>query len=432
MRTILFGAEYSYKITNNTVNPILLVAGTAGNAYSGVTVNDTDSLTTTETVTITLSQSESNDPGNNFSFFPTGSNLGTITDPSGGGTFTPGTETFTEAGLVGGDPNFATALLKRLVYTAPTLPTGQGLGLQAQITVTDNSAGAPTATTAFNDPVIVGAVTPPLITGTVANEPVAAGNSINPFATLLVTNPNFSYNYYTLTRPPGAQFATYNPVLNYGYPATNAVNIIITDGGSPTDADGLLTGQGLRKTGVGTYAMLPGGYYNLQYLVRGLSFQTNAGQNANPTFTLTVADQTSGLTSTDATTSVLVVGPRDPPPPPPPHNQVPIINPIWFQQNTGQVSLWSMNGTTITSSGQIPGNPGPAWAAQGTGNFFGDGDNTILWQNTDGTVALWHLDNADGTKFIGGGGVANPGPSWHVIGPDGNGRRQLRRALHVN
>jgi hypothetical protein len=37
-------------ITNNTVNPILLVAGTAGNAYNGVTVNGTDLLTTTETV----------------------------------------------------------------------------------------------------------------------------------------------------------------------------------------------------------------------------------------------------------------------------------------------------------------------------------------------------------------------------------------------
>ena len=81
----------------------------------------------------------------------------------------------------------------------------------------------------------------------------------------------------TLTRPLGAQFATYNPVLNYGYPATNAVNIIITDGGSPTDADGLLTGQGLSKTGVGTYAMLPGVYYNLQYLVRAcLSRPTRA------------------------------------------------------------------------------------------------------------------------------------------------------------
>src|SRR5689334_3552494 len=149
----------SVTITNNTVNPILLVAGTAGNAYRGVIVNDTDPLTTTETVTIKLSQSQSNDPGDNFSFFPTSSNLGTITDPNGGGTFNADTETFTEAGLVGGDPNFATALPKRLVYNAPTLPTGQGLGLQAQITVTDNSPGAPTATTAFNDPVIVGLVT---------------------------------------------------------------------------------------------------------------------------------------------------------------------------------------------------------------------------------------------------------------------------------
>ena len=406
-------------ITNNTVNPILLVAGTAGNAYSGVTVNDDDRLTTTETVTIKLSQSLSNDPGNNFSFFPTGANLGTITDPLGGGVFNPANNTFTEQGLIGGTPNFATALLKRLVYTPPNLSNGQGLASQAQVTVTDNSFGFPTATTPFNDPVITGVVAPPAIAGTVANEPVMAGKSINPFATVNTTIPNFSYNYFTYTRPSGAQFSTYNPVMSYNYPLLAAANITITEGGTPTDADGLLTGSGLSKTGVGTYAVLPGVYYNVQSEIRGSLFQTNAGQNANPTFTLTVVDQSSGLASTDPTTSVLVIAPPDGKIIKETHNEVPIVNPIWFQQNTGPVSLWSMNGATITDSGEI-GNPGPTWAAIGTGNFFGDGDNTILWQNLDGTVALWHLDNADGTKFIGGGGVANPGPAWHVIGPDGN------------
>src|ERR1700733_10918645 len=188
-------------IANATSNPILTTSGKSINAYGGVTVDDTASLTTAETVTITLSQSESNNPGNNFSFYPTATSLGTITDPNGGGSFNLSTETFTETGLVGGDPNFATALLSRLVYNAPTLPAGQGLGSQAQITVTDNSSGTPTASTTFSDPVIVGVLSPPLISGTAANEPVASGDPIPPFATLTLTNTNCRTTItYTLPR----------------------------------------------------------------------------------------------------------------------------------------------------------------------------------------------------------------------------------------
>jgi hypothetical protein len=204
-------------IANATSNPILTTSGKSINAYGGVTVDDTASLTTAETVTITLSQSESNNPGNNFSFYPTATGLGTITDPNGGGSFNPSTETFTETGLVGGDPNFATTLLSRLVYNAPPLPAGQGLGTQAQITVTDNSSGTPTASTTFSDPVIVGVLSPPLISGTAANEPVASGDPIPPFATLTLTNTNFSYNYYIYTATPGSLYSTYNPVSSYSY-----------------------------------------------------------------------------------------------------------------------------------------------------------------------------------------------------------------------
>ena len=56
-------------IANATSNPILTTSGKSIHAYGGVTVGDTASLTTAETVTITLSQSESNNPGDNFSFY---------------------------------------------------------------------------------------------------------------------------------------------------------------------------------------------------------------------------------------------------------------------------------------------------------------------------------------------------------------------------
>jgi len=48
-----------------------------------------------------------------------------------------------------------------------------------------------------------------------------------------------------------------------------------------------------------------------------------------------------------------------------------------------------------------------------TGDFFGDFNTAILFQNDNGSVALWDLD---GIK-VGGGGLAtasNPGPTWNI------------------
>jgi WD40 repeat protein len=69
-----------------------------------------------------------------------------------------------------------------------------------------------------------------------------------------------------------------------------------------------------------------------------------------------------------------------------------------------------MSGTQFIGGGGV-GNPGPSWHIKGTGDFYGDGRTDILWQNDDGTVAIWNLN---GTQFVGGGLVADPGPAWHV------------------
>ena len=74
-----------------------------------------------------------------------------------------------------------------------------------------------------------------------------------------------------------------------------------------------------------------------------------------------------------------------------------------------------MDGNTRLS-GQVigPFNPGPDWEIKGTGDFNGDAKVDILWQNHDGTPAIWLMD---GTNFISGGvaGSFNPGSEWHVI-----------------
>jgi hypothetical protein len=185
----------SVTISDKTTNPLLVTDGQSLAAYKGVTVADTSPLSNTETVSITLSQTLNPPLGPNYDFYPTVANLGSISDPNGGGTWNGGTETFTERGVVGGDPTFATDLLSRLLYNAPQLPNGQGFATQASITVTDGGVATTDPT-----PVIVGVLTPPAITGTVANEPIASGNSIAPFATLNVTNPYFYYDYYNYRR----------------------------------------------------------------------------------------------------------------------------------------------------------------------------------------------------------------------------------------
>ena len=86
---------------------------------------------------------------------------------------------------------------------------------------------------------------------------------------------------------------------------------------------------------------------------------------------------------------------------------------ILWQNTNGQVAIWELNGTNVIGGGNVGANPGPSWKAIGTGDFNDDGHSDILWQNTNGQVAIWELN---GTNVIGGGNVgANPGTSWLAI-----------------
>ena len=90
------------------------------------------------------------------------------------------------------------------------------------------------------------------------------------------------------------------------------------------------------------------------------------------------------------------------------------LDPYILMQNTvGQASIWEMNGDNIIGGGPVA-DPGPSWEAIGTGDFNNDGNSDILLQNTsNGQVSVWDMS---GNNIIGGGPVADPGPSWHAIG----------------
>ena len=94
---------------------------------------------------------------------------------------------------------------------------------------------------------------------------------------------------------------------------------------------------------------------------------------------------------------------------------------LWQNTNTGQVSIWEMHGNSLIGGGPVTPNPGLAWQAIGTGDFDKSGfSDDILFQNKNtGQVSVWEMD---GTSLIGGGAVsANPGTSWHAIGTGAGG-----------
>jgi uncharacterized repeat protein (TIGR03803 family) len=94
---------------------------------------------------------------------------------------------------------------------------------------------------------------------------------------------------------------------------------------------------------------------------------------------------------------------------------------LWQNTSTGQVSIWEMSENKLIGGGPVTPNPGTAWQAIGTGDFDKSGfSDDILFQNKNtGQVSVWEMD---GTSLIGGGPVsANPGTSWHAIGTGAGG-----------
>lgn len=47
----------------------------------------------------------------------------------------------------------------------------------------------------------------------------------------------------------------------------------------------------------------------------------------------------------------------------------------------------------------------------GTGDYNSNGKSDILWQNSNGAVAVWEMN---GTSTIAAAIIANPGPTWHT------------------
>ncbi|HQY47234.1 MAG TPA: VCBS repeat-containing protein, partial [Usitatibacteraceae bacterium] len=86
---------------------------------------------------------------------------------------------------------------------------------------------------------------------------------------------------------------------------------------------------------------------------------------------------------------------------------------LLWRHTSGDTWVWLMDGTAFVSGGSI-GNPGLAWSIRSVGDFDGDGKADILWRHTDGTTYFWKMDAAAVSAFQ---PVANPGGTWGTVAP---------------
>jgi len=85
---------------------------------------------------------------------------------------------------------------------------------------------------------------------------------------------------------------------------------------------------------------------------------------------------------------------------------------ILWQNADGTPAVWLLDGTSVTSMGPALPNPGAAWHAKDVADFNRDNKADILWQNDNGAPAIWTMN---GTGLVTAGPeLGNPGPSWHA------------------
>ncbi|MBI2948295.1 MAG: tandem-95 repeat protein, partial [Verrucomicrobia bacterium] len=88
-----------------------------------------------------------------------------------------------------------------------------------------------------------------------------------------------------------------------------------------------------------------------------------------------------------------------------------------FQHGDGTLAVWYMDGTSLSSAALLsPASPGDAkWKVVGVGDLTGDGREDLVFQYSDGTLALWAMN---GTTLTTASllSPSNPGAGWRVAG----------------
>ena len=85
---------------------------------------------------------------------------------------------------------------------------------------------------------------------------------------------------------------------------------------------------------------------------------------------------------------------------------------IFWRDTSGNLAIWQMTGSKIVSAVGL-GNVPPNWKIAGLGDFYGDGNSSILWRDTNtNTVAIWRLK---GTQVQSGASLAVVPSVWNIV-----------------
>ncbi|MGD1873612.1 MAG: FG-GAP-like repeat-containing protein [Mastigocoleus sp.] len=90
---------------------------------------------------------------------------------------------------------------------------------------------------------------------------------------------------------------------------------------------------------------------------------------------------------------------------------------LWYENTTGEVGLWQMDGTTATSKTLIDTvAPSSNWMIADAADTNGDNQADILWyNNTSGEVGLWEMDGGTALTQNAIGDAVNPASGWKIV-----------------
>jgi hypothetical protein len=85
---------------------------------------------------------------------------------------------------------------------------------------------------------------------------------------------------------------------------------------------------------------------------------------------------------------------------------------ILLRDGSGDIEILEMNGTTILNpSSAGVGNLATTWSVAGVGDYNGDGMSDILWRDTSGDIAIWYMN---GTTLAGGAGLGTVSTTYTI------------------
>ena len=142
----------------------------------------------------------------------------------------------------------------------------------------------------------------------------------------------------------------------------------------------------------------------------GLNHPDDAGQHVDAIMNSVISNRETLSADDVAGAHVLYGMPSPTPTPTPPPNLLPGPQIFWQNSSTGERQIWSMTGTTHTSTASL-GSVATSWNIVASGDFNGDGKKDIVWQSSTGQVAVWTMN---GATRLGSYVIGSASPPWQV------------------